>query len=100
MTTITETITYTRANTSIDWSLNSNSSNSSLQSVYDNLIANKNLTISYNLSNDNLVKTIERVWTNEEDFISTHLVDASGDRDFWNDRLRRGITYNRTITTT
>ena len=93
---ITEVTTLTRANTDISWSsdLPGDPNN-----PFDTNI-NKTFTQTIVISDDQLTRTVTRVWSDQQAFIDCHSYsNVTIESAFLTINTTPGITYNRTITT-
>jgi hypothetical protein len=91
--TITETIVITRANTSIEWPTSSAPAGPWLAATV--------ITTS-NISNDELTKTITKIWNSKEEFVTLHAYinpDVSVEAHFESITVP-GLTHSRIIETT
>jgi len=93
---ITEVTTITRANTDISWSYDLP------KDPNDPFIANldKTYTITVVVSDDQLIKTSTRIWSDQQAFIDCHVYSNTElDSAYTAINSTLGITYSKTITT-
>jgi len=91
---ITETITITRANTSVEWPslIAPDDPNSPWPTA--------NVVITSATSNDDLSKTITRLWTSKEEFVTVHAYIGPNTSFLFDSITYPGITHTRSIITT
>lgn len=93
---ITETVTVTRANTSIQWpgtglSIDQND-------PFEAALANGSVQATVNISEDELTKTRVRSWTDRDAYVATQLyVNANAQSEYIQTLVVSGITQTRTV---
>ena len=88
---ITDTTTLTRPNTNIEFELSTPDSN-------DPIFQKTNFTQTVTMSDDKLTRTIVRVWTDRELYLSDRsYVNVISSNEWYRGLVNNNFKYNRTI---
>ena len=97
---ITQTSVFTRANTSISWPGTSVEPDTN-SPFYNKLNFSETITYSNTDPYQSLTKTVVRVWTNKDLFISDYGYSNTSQAATWHTDLATvGLTHNQTLVTT